>query len=46
MNHTSIKGELKKYQCDCEEKTAIPFLDTLCSIKNGYIDTSLYKQKK
>lgn len=28
----------------CEEKSAIPFLDTLCSIKDGKIDTDLYKK--
>ena len=44
LNHTSVRGELKEDQCECEEKTAIPFLDTLCSIKNGYIDTDLYKK--
>ena len=44
MNHTSIIGEAPENKCDCEIKSAIPFLDTLCSIKNGKIDTDLYKK--
>ena len=44
MNHTSIADEAPEVKCDCEEKSAIPFLDTLCSIKNGRIDTDLYKK--
>ena len=44
MNHTAIAGEAPGDKCDCEKKSAIPFLDTLCSIKNGKIDTDLYKK--
>ena len=44
MNHTSIAGETQENKCGCEETTSIPFLDTLCSIKNGRIDTDLYKK--
>ena len=33
MNHTSIVGKASEDKYDCEEKSAIPFLDTLCSIK-------------
>ena len=46
MNHTAIAGEAPGDKCDCEEKSAIPFLDTLCSIKNGKIDTDLYKKNQ
>ena len=38
MNHTSIPEEQEKHKCDCEPKSAIPFFDTLCSIKEGRID--------
>ena len=34
MNHTSILGENIEDKCDCKEAYEIPFLDTLCSIKN------------
>ena len=44
MNHTSILEEASEDKCDCDETFSIPFLDTLCSIKNGKIDTDLYKK--
>jgi hypothetical protein len=44
MNHTSIPEEAPEDRCDCEQKLAIPFLDTLCSIKEGKIDTDLYRK--
>ena len=44
INHTSVEGERKEDQCNCEFKSAIPFLDTLCSIQDGRIDTDLYKK--
>ena len=44
MTHTSIASESPGDKCDCEENYAIPFLVTLCSIKNGKIDTDLYKK--
>ena len=44
MNHTSVPEEQEKDQCDCEPKSAIPFLDTFCSIKEGRVDTDLYKK--
>ena len=44
MSHTSIADETADNKCDCEPKSAIPFLDTLCSIENGKIDTDLYKK--
>ena len=45
MEHTtptSIKSE--QNPCKCEVKKSIPFLDTLCTIKEGKITTSLYRK--
>ena len=44
INHTSNPVETKEDQCHCQFRTSIPFLDTLCSVKNGRIDTDLYKK--
>jgi len=41
MSHTTTKSELS---CDCNPQESIPFLDTLCSIKEGKISTNLYKK--
>ena len=40
-----MKNELLEDKCDCEPKVAIPFLDTLCYIKNGKIKTDLFKKE-
>ena len=32
-------------RCDCESKSAIPFLDTLVSVKEGHIKVDLYKKE-
>ena len=45
MNHTALKNEPEKDKCDCRETYQIPFLDTLLSIKEGKIDTDLYKKE-
>ena len=45
MNHTSLAEENIENKCQCEEAYEIPFLDTLCSIKNGRIETDLYRKK-
>ena len=45
MSHTSILGEDPNDKCDCEESYEIPFLDTLCSIKDGRIETDLYRKQ-
>jgi hypothetical protein len=45
MNHTSIQGEDSKDKCECKEQSSIPFLDTLCYIKEGRIETDLYKKQ-
>ena len=44
MSHTSIDHEPIEDRCDCPEKKSIPFLDVLCSIKEGKIITDLYKK--
>ena len=44
MNHTQIEHENIEDKCDCKPIQAIPFLDTLCSIKDGKIDIDLYKK--
>ena len=44
MNHTSVPGELEKDKYDYEPTSAVSFLDTLCSIKEGRIDTDSYRK--
>ena len=44
INHNTNKEENPEDRCECEIKYSIPFLDTLCSIKNGRIDTDLFKK--
>jgi hypothetical protein len=44
LNHTTVEGEAAEDKCDCEPQSSIPFLDVLCSIKDGKIDTDLYKK--
>ena len=41
MNHTSIDED---DPCDCPKKETIPFLDVSLSIKNGKIETDLYRK--
>ena len=41
MSHTSIEEE---EPCDCPKKETIPYLDVSLSIKNGKIDTDLYRK--
>ena len=45
LNHTSIEDELPENRCDCDPQHSIPFLDTLCYIKNGRIETDLFKKE-
>ena len=45
MNHTSIENEPIEDKCDCEQKSSIPFLDTLISIEEGRIRVDLYKKE-
>ena len=42
LNHTTVPGEDIEDKCDCQEQSAIPFLDTLCSIVDGRVETDLY----
>ena len=44
MKHTSLPTESTQEKCPCEPVSAIPFLDTLCSIENGRIETDLYRK--
>ena len=46
MSHTTNPNEALDDRCGCEEKKAIPFLDTLISIEEGKIKVDLYKKKK
>ena len=45
MSHTSIKGEPSENKCECSERQEIPFLDLMCSIKEGRIETDLFRKK-
>ena len=45
MNHTKNTSEKEEYSCKCNPQTSIPFLDIECSIKDGIIDTDLYKKE-
>jgi hypothetical protein len=44
MSHTSILNEPNQEKCDCEERTWIPYLDVSCRIKEGRIETDLYRK--
>ena len=44
MSHTSAPEEAEGDRCNCEGKTEVPFLDTMCSIKNGKIETTLFRK--
>ena len=44
MNHTSSQNESVDDRCQCKQQSSIPFLDVLCSIENGKIDTDLYRK--
>ena len=43
MKPTSIENEPLEDRFDCPNVTETPFLETLVSIKEGYIDVDLYK---
>ena len=45
MNHTTLEHEAINQKCGCEPQQSIPFLDTLCTIKEGRIETDLYKKE-
>ena len=43
-NHTTIENEPLEDRCSCDPMYSIPFLDTLCTIKEGKIKIDLYKK--
>ena len=45
MNHSSPPNEPEEERCKCQIQQSIPFLDVSCSIKNGKIETDLYRKK-
>ena len=44
MTHTTPEFQSTHDQCSCEPLKSIPFLDTLCTIKAGKIETDLYRK--
>ena len=45
MSHTTPKSkEGQEASCSCNPTDSIPYLDTLCKIKNGKIITDLYRK--
>ena len=45
MNHTSSPSEAEGDRCQCSLQISIPFLDVLCSIQDGKIETDLYRKE-
>ena len=45
MNHTSSPSEAEDDRCQCTKQSSIPFLDVLCSIQDGKIETDLYRKE-
>ena len=45
MNHTSSPGGQKDDKGECNEQLSIPFLDVLCSLQDGKIETDLYRKE-
>ena len=45
MSHPSVYNEAEEDQYGCDTKSKIPFLDTMVSLKDGYLDTDLYKKE-
>jgi hypothetical protein len=44
MNHTSSPAEAAENRCKCKRQFSIPFLDVLCSIQEGKIETDLFRK--
>ena len=44
MNHSSPLMEDEDDRCDCPKQVSIPFLDVSCSIKDGKLETDLYRK--
>ena len=45
INHTTPQSEIEEDRCSCEPQNSIPFLDVACSIREGQIETDLYRKK-
>ena len=45
LTHTENKSDTLEDKCDCEPLSAVPFLDTLCSIENKKIEVDLYRKE-
>ena len=45
MSHTYVYNEAQEDQCGLLKRSEMPFLDTLVSLKDGYLDTDLYKKE-
>ena len=45
LTHTENKSESLEDKCNCEPISAVPFLDTLCSIENTKIEVDLYRKE-
>jgi hypothetical protein len=45
MNHTSLPNEKEDDRCQCKQQVSIPFLDVLCSIQYGKIETDLHRKE-
>ena len=44
MTHSTPGDGTPHHECSCEQTMSIPFLDTLCTIKEGKIETDLYRK--
>ena len=44
MAHTSNKDEKESESCNCPKTDSVPFLDTLCTIREGKVILDLYKK--
>ena len=42
LSHTAVPGEAPEDICQCPPLSSIPFVDTLCSLKDKRIETDLY----
>ena len=45
MNHTAVLNEAEDDRCHCTQQFSIPFLDVLCRIQDGKIETDLYRKE-
>ena len=45
MNHTTPLNEAEVDRCECAQQFSIPYLDVLCSIKDGRLESDLYRKE-